>query len=345
MRTEAILMTTAMIGTVGWLATAAAQEPKPVRVTVDNFPRAETDTYFARFAKDGGFGKFSHERGLAPIDKQAVIRLNRDTLYSFAVFDLDAGPLTVTLPDSGKRFMAMQVIDENHYTPEVAYKPGAHTFTKEEIGSRYVCMAVRTFVNPSDAADVEAVHALQDKIKAELKDVGKFEAPAWDPVSLKKIRDALLALAAANGGLDSSRMFGRKDQVDPVQHLIGTAAGWGGNPRADALYVGAEPKDNDGKKAYSLTLKNVPVDGFWSVSVYNKDGFFEKNAKNAYTLNNVTARPNADGSVTIHLGGDEKAPNYLPITPGWNYLLRLYRPRKEILDGSWTIPVAEPVRD
>lgn len=348
MQTRVTLTAAALLaaGTLfGWFTVAIAQDPKPVRVTVDNFTRAETDTYFAKFVKDGGFGKFNHERDLAPIDKQTVIRMNRDTLYSFAVFDLDAAPVTITLPDAGKRFMAMMVVNEDHYVPEVVYRPGAHTFTKEKIGTRYVGMAVRTFVNPNDATDVKAVHALQDAIKAEQKEVGKFEVPTWDPVSLKKIRDALLALTAANGSLDSSRMFGRKDQVDPVQHLLGTAAGWGGNPRDDALYAGAEPKENDGKTAYRLTLKDVPVDGFWSVSVYNKDGFFEKNARNAYTLNNVTAQPSADGSVTIQFGGcDGAATNCLPIMKGWNYMVRLYRPRAEILSGKWKFPEAEPAR-
>lgn len=136
-------------------------------------------------------------------------------------------------------------------------------------------------------------------------------------------------------------MFGRKNEVDPVQHLIGTAAGWGGNPRAAALYAGAEPKHNDGKTVYRLTVKDVPVDGFWSVSVYNKEGFFEKNA---YTLNNVTAKRDADGSVTIPFGGDEGAPNCLPIVPGWNYVFRMYRPRKEILDGTWKTPEAQLVK-
>jgi hypothetical protein len=341
MRTN--LAATALL-TVGWLTSLPAQESKSVRVTVDNFARAETDMYFGKFVKVGGFVKFHHDRELAPIDKQTVIRMNRDTLYSFGVFDLDASPVTITLPDAGKRFMALMVVNEDHYVPEVVYKPGAHTFTKDKVGTRYVGMAVRTFVNPNDPADVKAVHALQDAIKVVQKAAGKFEVPAWDPVSHKKVRDALLALTVANGGLDSSRMFGRKDQVDPVQHLLGTAAGWGGNPREDALYAGGEPKDNDGKTAYRLTLKDVPVDGFWSVSVYNKDGFFEKNARNAYTLNNVTAKPSADGSVTIHLGGDENAPNYLPITPGWNYTIRLYRPRKEVLDGTWKIPEAQPVK-
>lgn len=326
------------------LSAVTAQDAPPIAVTLDTFIRAESDNYFAKFEKEGGFGKFHHERELASIDNQTVIRLNRDTLYSFGVFDLDAAPLTVTLPEAGQRYMALQVINEDHYALDVFYAPGSHTFTKEKVGTRYVCLAIRTFVNPSDAADLPQVHALQDAIKAEQKSHGRFESPRWDQASLKKIREALLNLAAASGGLDSSRMFGRKDQVDPVQHLLGTAAGWGGNPRYAALYVGVEPKQNDGQTPYQLIVKDVPVDGFWSISIYNKDGFFQKNARNAYTINNVTAQPSKDGSYTIHLGGNESSPNYLPIMPGWNYTVRLYRPRQEVLDGTWKFPDAQPVK-
>ena len=273
-----------------------------------------------------------------------MIRLNRDTLYSFGVFDLDAGPVNITLPDAGKRYMAVQVIDEDQYAPDVFYAPGTYTFTKDKIGTRYTALAIRTFTNPNDAADVKAVHALQDAIKIEQKSVGKFEIPNWDQDSLKKVREALLALAAANGGIDSTRMFGRRGEVDPVQHLIGTAAGWGGNPPTAALYAGSVPAQNDGKTPYQLTVKDVPVDGFWSVSVYNKEGYFQKNALNSYTVNNVTAKPNKDGSVTIQLGGDERALNYIPIMPGWNYVVRMYRPRQALLDGTWKFPEAQPVK-
>jgi hypothetical protein len=47
--------------------------------------------------------------------------------------------------------------------------------------------------------------------------------------------------------------------------------------------------------------------------------------------------------VTVHFGGDPKAPNFLPITPGWNYIVRLYRPRPEVLEGKWRFPKPEPV--
>jgi hypothetical protein len=51
-----------------------------------------------------------------------------------------------------------------------------------------------------------------------------------------------------------------------------------------------------------------------------------------------------DGSVAVQFGGcDGKIPNCLPTVPGWNYMVRLYRPRAEILNGGWTFPEAQPV--
>src|ERR1700733_4643787 len=175
------------------IAGAEAQTAAPapavstVPVTVDNFTRAESDLYFHSIGvKEGGFGKFFHNREPAPIDNQNVIRLNRDTLYSGAVFDLDAGPVTITLPDAGKRFMSLQVIDEDEYTHGVFYGAGSHTLTKQQIGTRYVAAAVRTLVDPVDPKDVEQVHALQDAIKVDQMATGKFEVPDWDKAGQKR---------------------------------------------------------------------------------------------------------------------------------------------------------------
>ena len=110
----------------------------PVPVTVQNFVRAETDMYFGGFVKKGAFGKFYHDREPANIDKQDVIRINRDTLYSQAVFDLDACPVTITVPDAGKRFMSVMIMDQDHYVPVVYYGEGSYTLTRKQIGTRYV---------------------------------------------------------------------------------------------------------------------------------------------------------------------------------------------------------------
>ena len=96
-------------------ASISPLRPKPIPVTPDNFLRAESDLYFGNLVKLGGFGKFYHIRAPAPIDNQTIIRMNRDTLYSGAVFDLDAGPVTVKLPDPGTRFLSLQAFDEDEY--------------------------------------------------------------------------------------------------------------------------------------------------------------------------------------------------------------------------------------
>lgn len=312
-------------------------------VTTDNFARAESDNYFAGFVKQGGFGKLKHNRELADVNNQTVVRMNRDTLYSFGVFDLDAGPVTVNLPDAKGRFMSLLLINEDHYNPGTYYDAGPHEITREQVGTRYVTLAIRTFVDPNDQADFQKAHALQDAIKVEQPGgPGKFEIPSWDQKSLTAVRDELKK--EASGTLGMSKAFGVRGEVDPRQHLIATAAGWGGNPARDALYAPVMPKANDGKQVHRLTVKDVPVDGFWSITVYNQAGFMVPNPENAYSLNNITAKKGADGSYTIQFGGCEaRTSNCLPIMAGWNYLVRLYRPRAEILDGSWKFPEAQPV--
>jgi hypothetical protein len=325
------------------VSTAHAQSPVPV--TVDNFARAESDLYFGNAVKDvGGTGKLFHHREPMLIDKQGVIRSNRDTLYSSVVFDLDAGPATITLPDAGKRFRSMQVINEDHYViGKVEYGAGRYTFDRDKVGTRYVLVALRTLVDPNDPKDVEKVHALQDAVTISQKTMGKFEIPSWDAGSQKKVRDALLILSSTTTGFKNA--FGAKGQVDPVKHLIGSAAGWGGNPDKEATYLGFTPEKNDGTTIYKLTVPgNVPVDGFWSISLYNAEGYFEKNPYDAYSLNNLTATKSADGSTVVQFGGcDGKIPNCLPIMKGWNYTVRLYRPRPEILNGKWKFPEPKPV--
>ena len=91
---------------------------------------------------------------------------------------------------------------------------------------------------------------------------------------------------------------------DPVRRLIGTAMAYGGNPEKDALYLNVTPSKNDGKTVHRLTINGeVPVDGFWSIIVYNDKGYLEPNPYNAYSLNSITAKKRADGSIIIQLGG------------------------------------------
>jgi hypothetical protein len=96
-------------------------------------------------------------------------------------------------------------------------------------------------------------------------------------------------------------------------------------------------------KIYKLDVKDVLVDAFWSVTVYDANGYLQPNPLKAYNLNSIKAKKSADGLVAVQFGGcDGKVPNCLPTMPGWNYLVGLYRPRKDILDGTWKFPEARP---
>ena len=312
-----------------------------VPVTWKNFVRAESDKMLASYVAMGAFGKFLHIPKPTPIDQQKVVRMNRDTIYSLAVFDLTT-PVTITMPDTGKRFISMQVVNEDQYTPMVVYKPGKYTLTQDKMDTRYVFIVVRTLVDSEDPQDIKKVNAIQQQIKVEQKSVGEFEIPKWDKASQDKVRSALIVLSGTMENYDGA--FGSKDQVNPIKFLFASATGWGGNPQKDAMYAGVFPELNDGKTPYTLTVKDVPVDGFWSISLYNKEGYFQKNQYSAYTVNNITGKKNKDGSMTIHFGGDPKQTNFLPIMDGWNYLIRLYQPRKEILDGNWKFPAPQLVK-
>lgn len=314
----------------------------PFLVTHENFVRAESYLYFGGVVANGGFGKFDHTRDVAPLDNQTVIRLNLDTLYSASIFDLHAGPVTITMPDAEGRFMSLQVIDEDQYTYGVFYEPGEYTLDSSKIETRYVVAAVRTLVDPADDEDMRKVHALQDAITVSQADSGSWSVPNWDHQSQKKVREALLALASTLP--DTQRMYGRRGEVDPVRFLIGAAQGWGANPPSEALYLNVVPERNDGSTIYRLEVGDVPVDGFWSVCVYNSEGYFEQNSLNSYSLNNITAKKDEHGRIVVQFGGcDGSVPNCLPVMPNWNYMVRLYRPRAEVLDGSWTFPEASPV--
>jgi hypothetical protein len=332
------------IGFLG-LRTATAQAgPSSVIVTRGNFVRAETDFYFTQTVRAGGFGKLVHARNMVPVERQSVVRMNRDTLYSSGIFDLAAAPVTITLPDHGRRYMSLQVISEDQYTPLVAYTPGRYTIDEARAGTRYAMLLVRTLADPRRTDDMAAAHRLQDAIVVEQPRTGTFEVPDWDSASREAVREELDALARQQHINTSSRMFGAKRDVDPLAYLVGAAIGWGGLPRREAVYEGGSVARNDGKTVYRLTVRNVPIDGFWSISVYNRAGYFQKNELDAYSINNLTAVRNADGSVTVQFGGcNGGIANCLPIKPGWNYDVRLYRPRAEVLSGAWSFPKPQPV--
>ncbi|MFD0979361.1 DUF1214 domain-containing protein [Tropicimonas aquimaris] len=312
-------------------------------VTIGSLVRAESDTMIrAHLTAPGvGLGEIAHERQVVSAEEyQPIIRANQDTLYSAVVLDLSE-PAKITLPEAGGRFQSMLVINQDHYS-FVEATPGTYELTEDEVGTRFSFVLFRTFVDAANPDDLAVAHAAQDGIALSGGGDGPFEAPDWDLESLAEARKAVSDLASAVG-FDAARAFGRKDEVDPIDHLVGAMAGWAGQPATTASAVIESVDANDGETPHVVTVRDVPVDAFWSVTVYNADGYLEPNELGRNSYNNTSAAPNDDGSYTIHFGGcDDGRINCIPITPGWNYTVRLYQPRAEILDGSWHFPEVLP---
>jgi hypothetical protein len=308
-----------------------------IPVNVDNFVRAETNRMMASIAQPVGVNGWLHFRAPTPLDQQVVIRMNRDTLYSACIADISEAA-TLTIPDSGDRYLSVMIVNQDHYINRVLHDPGTYELTMDEFDTPYVLVAARILVDAADESDIAEVNALQDQLRLDAGSDTPFVLPDYEAASFDATREALLDLMKGLDGFQHA--FGSRDEVEPVRHLLGTAAGWGGLPDHEAFYLNVDPGLPVGN--YSIHVDDVPVDAFWSISMYNADGFFEPNDRNSNSINSVTATKNDDGSITVHLGecGDDR-PNCLPLTEGWNYIVRLYQPHPEILDGTWTFPTVE----
>ena len=305
-----------------------------VEVNVLNYVRAKTAVHFdSVISRSGGINQWAHTREFQPIDQQRVKRMNRDTLYSSAVVDISKGAV-LTLPDAGSRYMSAVVVNEDHFINNIYHGPGNRQLELSEFDTPFVLVTVRTLVDASDPEDIRQANTLQDKLKLTSQSATAYTHPPYDQTSLAATTKPLLELTGSVG--DAKNTFGKKGEVNKVRHLLASAYGWGGLPESEVVYLNLQPNLVVG--AYSLTFKDVPVDGFWSVSVYNKDGYFEKNPYDSYSVNNLTAEADIDGSVTVNFGGDPSKVNFIPITEGWNYVVRMYRPRASIVGRSWTFP-------
>lgn len=109
-----------------------------------------------------------------------------------------------------------------------------------------------------------------------------------------------------------------------------------------------------GTGSYKITFKAgqlPPVNGFWSMTMYNEDHFFYPNKLNRYSLGtkNKSLKYGDDGSLTLYVGnaspGADKESNWIPAPPEeFSIYIRAYYGKQAILDGSWTPPKVEPIK-
>jgi hypothetical protein len=336
-RIRITLATLTALATLGAVNAQTASKP----VTPETYIRAEVDFAFASFQKNAGgkINTFYYIRKPTPLDQQAVVRMNLDTLYAGAVVDT-AGGATVTIPTfPDKRYFSVLVIDNDHYAPVVFYEPGTHKIPSD---TKYVALILRIeLMDPSNPADLKLVNDLQEKITIQASSADPFPAPAWDMQSMLALRAQYEKEFQKFSQYEPDWMGPRGKVNEKTRHLA-VAGAWGLFPERDAVYINYAMQ-TDPAKCYTATYRVPENRAFWSITLYGKDGFMK--SANA-VVNDRNVKLNPDGTFTVFYGSKELCgdkPNRVDVTEGWNFLMRVYRPGPSILDRSYKLPQVQPV--
>ena len=288
----------------------------PTVVTQKNFPQAFTNMRLgALLQKTGGVNKFFAMPTPSSIpSKQFVVRMNRDTPYSVAVIDMSSGKVSITVPKT-KKYVSIQIVDENHETQPMIYGPGKHKITAK-----------------TDHAFV-IVRALEGKIRKglviEAGSAKPFKVRKWDMASFHALDKA--GNIAFSNGYDQSKAYSNSESGQtPYMNYVGAAGGWGGAMVQDNVYQTSKYFRTNA--CYETTFKDPKAKHFWSATVYNGDGRMFNDKANISS--EMKPAKNANGEYTLRFGCKGK-PNNIPVAEGndtgkFNVLIRHYGPSNHV---------------
>jgi len=314
-----------------------ASSSAEVEVTPENYPTIETNRQMVqKTVEAGGMNKFAHRRQVTQIDEQKVVRLNRDTYYSWGIADISEGA-TYTLPDVGDKYISAQVITEDHRIQAMKYGGGTHKIVTHDDSQTHAIVFVRLDSRFTEAEAKE----IQDKMRIDANSAKLVTPINFDKKQFTAVEDALKAQMGAitkrDGAEAITGMF--TDPLDDSakdhtveKYTVGAAIGWAGAQKVDNVYEvsGNYPSST----CYQATFKNPKNKAFWSVTVYNGKGFmFNENAN----INSHKADMNKDGTFTVSFGCGKDAPNNLVTandTNEFNLGIRHYQASDKVRSGE-----------
>ena len=312
-------------------------------VTAASYPTDETSHQLLKNQDIAGINKFLHKRKLAPTDNQPIVRMNRDTYYSFAVVDVSKGA-TVTMPELPKgKYISVQPVTEDHRIQAMKY--GAGTFELSTHTGTHMYIVVRL-----DATFTEdEARKYQDEMVINANSNNKFSAKPVNKQSFEKVENTLKSQMPTIGKRDGinaiTGMFTdpndeSKTLYTDEKYQVGAAIGWGGAQLVDNVYEvsGNYPSDT----CYQANFEDPKDKAFWSITVYNKKGFMFNDLAN---VSSNTAVVNKDGSYTVSFGCGDDAPNNIKTkneTGVFNLGIRHYMPTDKVkIDGYRILPTVK----
>lgn len=311
---------------------------KGVVVTPESYPTNETSRQILKTQTLVGVNNFLHKPQLTPTDNQPVVRMNRDTYYSFAVIDVSKGAKIIMPKIPNGKYMSVQGVTEDHRIQAMRY--GSGTFNLSTHIGDHLYLIIRLDATLTE----EQVKDIQGKMQIEANSNMAF---ATAPVNIKSfteveniLKSKLPAIAKADGinlmrGMFTDPRDKSAKNFSDEKYQVGAALGWGGAQMIDNIYESSGNFSTE--KSYQVTFEDPKNIAFWSITAYNEKGFMFNDLAN-YSSN--TAQVNNDGTYTISFGCGNEAKNNLEIDNSskvFNIVVRHYQPSKRVIKGNYRI--------
>ena len=312
----ALLISCFFLGSAAWAEPVSSVDKffrsGGVLTTPETYPTIETARQLLLAQERAEVNLFAHTRRLTPTDDQPVVRMNRDTYYSFAVVDVSKGA-TVTLPPVPEgKYISVQPVTEDHRIQPMSYGSGTYQLATHLGSHLYLIVRLDSTLSQEEA------NALQDAMVIDAASAEPFLAEPVDKDAFetveRSLREKLAELATADPGNVAKGMFtaptdDSRGLYTFDKYTVGAAVGWGGAQLRDNLYESSP--DYPAKGCYEATFEDPDNGAFWSFTIYDKKGFMFNDVAH---MSSDIASPNTDGTYTVRFGCGTNAANNVPIT-------------------------------
>lgn len=309
-----------------------------IKVTAENYPALETSRQLLIAQGRAAVNQIAHNRQLTPTDDQPVVRMNRDTFYSFAVVDVSAGA-SITIPEIPEgKYVSVQPVTMDHRIQPMSYGSGTFELATHYGSHMYLVIRLDSTLSEAEAS------AIQDGMVINAASAQPFSAEPVNRESFEAVEQVLRAklpeLVATYGadvvyGMFTAPTDDSRGLYDFDKYTVGAAVGWGGAQLVDNLYESSPNYPAEG--CYSATFEDPDNGAFWSFTVYDENGFMFDDVAH---MSSDIATANDDGTYTVSMGCGDGALNNLPIsndTGVFNFIVRHYIPSERVKFGGYRL--------